>query len=75
MGNQKPVMLDPVRVKRRGKSPPPGAQAPGHDKPHAVQDKTGNTGRLTRAAQAGQFPGNSRTTAQAERGTRVFREK
>ena len=36
-----------VRVKRRGKSPPPGAQAPGHEKPHAVQDTTGSPGRLT----------------------------
>ena len=33
-------------MKRRGKSPPPGARAPGHDKPHAVQDKTGGMGRL-----------------------------
>jgi len=28
-------------VKRRGKSPPPGAQATGQEKPHVVQDKTG----------------------------------
>ena len=49
-----------VRVKRRGKSPPPGAQAPGHEKPHAVQDITGSTGRLTRPASAGQLPGISR---------------
>ena len=41
-----------VRVKRRGKSPPPGAQAPGHEKPHAVQDRTGKPGRLTREASA-----------------------
>ena len=33
-----------VRVKRRGKSPPPGAQAPGHDKPHVVQGRTGSAG-------------------------------
>ncbi len=38
----------PVRVKRRGKSPPPGEQSPGHEKPHAVQDKTGSLGRLAR---------------------------
>ena len=30
-----------VRVKRRGKSPPPQAQARGHEKPHVVQDRTG----------------------------------
>ena len=35
-----------VRVKRRGKSPPPGGQPPGHDKPHAVQGQTGTPGRL-----------------------------
>ena len=29
-----------ARVKRRGKSSPPGAQATGHEKPHAVQDRT-----------------------------------
>ncbi len=40
----------PVRVKRRGKSPPPGEQSPGHEKPHAVQDKTGRPGRLARLA-------------------------
>ena len=44
-----------VRVKRRGKSPPPGAQAPGHDKPHAVQDITGSTGRLPAARERGSF--------------------
>ena len=44
-----------VRVKRRGKSPPPGAQAPGHDKPHAVQDITGSTGRLPAAPERGSF--------------------
>lgn len=31
-----------VRVKWRGKSSPPEAQATGHDKPHGVQDRTGN---------------------------------
>jgi hypothetical protein len=35
-----------VRVKRRGKSPPPGGQLPGHDKPHAVQGQTGTPGCL-----------------------------
>ncbi len=35
-----------ARVKRRGKSPPPGRQRPGHDKPHAVQGQTGTPGRL-----------------------------
>ena len=35
-----------VRVKRRGKSPPPGGQSPGHDKPHAVQGQTETPGRL-----------------------------
>ena len=30
-----------VRVKRRGKSPPPAQQCAGHEKPSAVQDKTG----------------------------------
>ena len=44
-----------VRVKRRGKSPPPGAQAPGHDKPHAVQDITGSAGRLPAARKRGSF--------------------
>ena len=39
-------MRDEARVKRRGKSPPPRAKARGHDKPHAVQDKTGGRGRL-----------------------------
>src|ERR1700678_657340 len=37
---------DAVRVKRRGKSPPPGGQPPGHDKPHAVQGQTETPGRL-----------------------------
>ena len=45
-----------ARVKRRGKSPPPGAQAPGHDKPHAVQDKTGSGAWPL-------LPGNSRPRA------------
>ncbi len=35
-----------ARVKRRGKSPPPGEQSPGHDKPHAVQGQTGTPGCL-----------------------------
>ncbi len=35
-----------VRVKRRGKSPPPGAQATGHDKPRVVQDRTEDLRRL-----------------------------
>src|SRR5262249_30812844 len=35
-----------VRVKRRVKSPPPGAQATGHDKPRVVQDRTEGTRRL-----------------------------
>ena len=30
-----------ARVKRRGKSPPPAHQCAGHEKPSAVQDKTG----------------------------------
>ncbi|MEN9468669.1 MAG: hypothetical protein RL630_402 [Verrucomicrobiota bacterium] len=38
-----------VRVKRRGKSPPPRAQARGHEKPHAVQDRTGGTGSPARS--------------------------
>ena len=37
---------DAARVKRRGKSPPPGGQPPGHDKPHAVQGQTETPGRL-----------------------------
>jgi len=40
--NKPPAAQAAARMKRRGKSPPPGAQAPGHDKPHAVQDKTGS---------------------------------
>jgi hypothetical protein len=43
----------PVRVKRRGKSPPPGEQSPGPEKPHAVQDKTGSPGRLARPPKGG----------------------
>ncbi len=50
-----------VRVKWRGKSPPPGTQVPGHDKPHAVQDRTGSQWRLARFASAKQLPGISRT--------------
>ena len=38
-----------ARVKRRGKSPPPRAQARGHEKPHAVQDRTGGTGPPARS--------------------------
>ena len=38
-----------VRVKRRGKSPPPRAQARGHEKPHAVQDRTGGIGSPARS--------------------------
>ena len=30
-----------ARVKRRGKSPPPKAQALGQEKPYVVQDRTG----------------------------------
>ena len=41
-----PVARPVVRVKRRGKSPPPGAQATGHDKPRVVQDRTEDTRRL-----------------------------
>ena len=50
-----------VRVKRRGKSPPPGAQVPGHEKPHAVQDKTGSGPPSPRRFRSAQLPGNSRT--------------
>ncbi len=40
-------------MKRRGKSPPPRAQARGHEKPHAVQDRTGGIGSPAQhAAQA-----------------------
>ena len=42
-------------MKRRGKSPPPDAQASGHEKPHAVQDKTGSVGRLPAARKRGTF--------------------
>ena len=49
-----------VRVKRRGKSPPPGAQAPGHEKPHAVQDITGGRAACPVPQTAGQPPGISR---------------
>jgi hypothetical protein len=37
-----------VRVKRRGKSPPPVRQLAGHEKPRVVQDKTGDARRLAR---------------------------
>jgi hypothetical protein len=47
-----------VRVKRRGKSPPPGGQPSGHDKPHAVQGQTGTPGRLPgRGGNSGTRPG------------------
>ena len=49
-----------VRVKRRGKSPPPGGQPAGHEKPHVVQDKTGGERRLARSVQSGPSPGISR---------------
>ena len=42
-----PVMR--ARVKRRGKSPPPRAQVRGHEKPHAVQDRTGGIGLPARS--------------------------
>ena len=42
--NKPPRACRGVRVKRRGKSPPPRAQVRGHEKPHAVQDKTGGIG-------------------------------
>ena len=49
-----------VRVKRRGKSPPPGGQPPGHDKPHAVQGQTGTPGRLSGGEQSPPVPGIGR---------------
>ena len=57
---------DPARVKRRGKSSPPGPQGTGQEKPHAVQDITGETGRRSglrqrRKPRAGMTPGISRT--------------
>ncbi len=48
-----------ARVKRRGKSPPPGAQAPGHEKPHAVQDRTGRWAACPPWRNP-KLPGNSR---------------
>lgn len=45
-----------ARVKRRGKSPPLRPQGRRHDKPHAVQDRTGGMAR----------PGRLFGTAQAE---------
>jgi len=63
-----------VRVKRRGKSPPPAARAAGHDKPHAVQDKTGKTGRRP----APRKRGNSRVLVALPRersGTRKCSER
>ena len=46
-----------VRVKRRGKSPPPAGQPAGQDKPHVVQDRTGNAWRLARSAFCGAVSG------------------
>ena len=63
-----------VRVKRRGKSPPPGAQAPGHEKPHAVQDKTGSRAAWPVRA-SGQLPGNSRILPQRAGVSRERRER
>ena len=40
-------------MKRRGKSPPPVEQSAGHDKPHAVQGRTGSMSRLTRLRASG----------------------
>ena len=37
-------------MKRRGKSPPPGGQPLGHEKPRVVQDKTGGVWRLASLA-------------------------
>ena len=42
-------------MKRRGKSPPPGGQPSGHEKPHVVQDRTGNARRLAGFASADRF--------------------
>ena len=55
-----------VRVKRRGKSPPPAQQCAGHEKPSAVQDITGGpaSGRPAHepaTVRQRQPPGNSRT--------------
>jgi hypothetical protein len=54
-----------VRVKRRGKSPPPAERSTGHEKPHAVQGRTGDAGRLARRRPQGwrPSPGISRTSA------------
>ncbi len=60
------AVMREVRVKRRGKSPPPCAKAKGHDKPCAVQDKTGGTGRLPGLAMRVQPPGNSRSLKAAQ---------
>jgi len=60
--NARAVKVDEARVKRRGKSPPPRAKARGHDKPHAVQDKTGGKGRLPQSrGKETRPPGNSRS--------------
>ena len=56
---KKPPGATSARVKRRGKSSPPGAQAPGHEKPHAVQDRTGSW------AACRILPGNRRTGRKA----------
>ena len=61
LGRRKPFLSVEVRVKRRGKSPPPYGQPAGQDKPHVVQDRTGDERRLARSALAGPFPGISRT--------------
>ena len=41
-----------ARVKRWGKSPPPGEQSKGHGKPHRVQGQIGNRGAARSQAQA-----------------------
>ena len=60
-GRRKPSVGAEVRVKRRGKSPPPDGQPAGHEKPRVVQGKTGDKWRLVRTASAGLSPGISRT--------------
>ncbi len=56
-----------ARVKRRGKSPPPGGQPPGHDKPHAVQGQTGMPGCLPGREQSRPVPGIGRMRAARRR--------
>ena len=67
-----PPRASEARVKRRGKSPPPQAQARGHEKPHAVQDRTGGMGRLARPQGRLQVlvaaPSGATPRAQAQRG-------